>query len=179
MRVRGISRAHDAHRTSARRGSRPSRSRKHDGPPETSGKMAGEEGFEPSNAGIKIRCLNQLGDSPAETCASSVPRPPRTSPRVTRSMRADASPSRLPAGGCVRNLRKRHPFSPTATGVSIAATRRTRTRAARITRAPGGRPRLDARSPHCQRSTTTRTSTGSPPRRFRMTREGFCCPSSE
>src|SRR5215831_8334596 len=27
---------------------------------------AGEEGFEPSNAGIKIRCLNQLGDSPAE-----------------------------------------------------------------------------------------------------------------
>ena len=27
--------------------------------------MAGEEGFEPSNAGIKIRCLNQLGDSPA------------------------------------------------------------------------------------------------------------------
>src|SRR5690242_909711 len=32
-----------------------------------SGKMAGEEGFEPSNAGIKIRCLNQLGDSPAET----------------------------------------------------------------------------------------------------------------
>src|SRR6185503_11019571 len=25
---------------------------------------AGEEGFEPSNAGIKIRCLNQLGDSP-------------------------------------------------------------------------------------------------------------------
>ena len=28
-------------------------------------KMAGEEGFEPSNGGIKIRCLNQLGDSPA------------------------------------------------------------------------------------------------------------------
>ena len=26
--------------------------------------LAGEEGFEPSNAGIKIRCLNQLGDSP-------------------------------------------------------------------------------------------------------------------
>ena len=51
--------------------------------PETEGRhrrgvgteMAGEEGFEPSNAGIKIRCLNQLGDSPAEnlrtlsTCA--------------------------------------------------------------------------------------------------------------
>ena len=26
--------------------------------------MAGEEGFEPSHGGIKIRCLNQLGDSP-------------------------------------------------------------------------------------------------------------------
>ncbi len=26
--------------------------------------LAGEEGFEPSNAGIRIRCLNQLGDSP-------------------------------------------------------------------------------------------------------------------
>ena len=28
--------------------------------------MAGEEGLEPSNAGIKIRCLNQLGDSPTQ-----------------------------------------------------------------------------------------------------------------
>ena len=27
--------------------------------------LAGEEGFEPSNAGIKIQCLNQLGDSPS------------------------------------------------------------------------------------------------------------------
>ncbi len=26
--------------------------------------MAGVEGFEPSHAGIKIRCLNQLGDTP-------------------------------------------------------------------------------------------------------------------
>ena len=32
-------------------------------------KMAGEEGFEPSNAGIKIRCLNQLGDSPTQLTA--------------------------------------------------------------------------------------------------------------
>src|SRR5262245_51408400 len=31
---------------------------------QTSTNLAGEEGFEPSNAGIKIRCLNQLGDSP-------------------------------------------------------------------------------------------------------------------
>jgi hypothetical protein len=27
-------------------------------------KLAGKEGFEPSHAGIKIRCLNQLGDFP-------------------------------------------------------------------------------------------------------------------
>src|SRR6185369_15783643 len=35
------------------------------GSPATFGILAGEEGFEPSNAGIKIQCLNQLGDSPA------------------------------------------------------------------------------------------------------------------
>ena len=29
--------------------------------------MAGEEGFEPSHAGIKIQCLNQLGDSPTQS----------------------------------------------------------------------------------------------------------------
>ena len=28
--------------------------------------MAGEEGLEPSHAGIKIRCLDQLGDSPTK-----------------------------------------------------------------------------------------------------------------
>ncbi len=28
--------------------------------------VAGEEGFEPSHAGIKIQCLNQLGDSPVD-----------------------------------------------------------------------------------------------------------------
>ena len=35
-------------------------------------RVAGEEGFEPSHAGIKIQCLNQLGDSPTrETCFST------------------------------------------------------------------------------------------------------------
>ena len=29
--------------------------------------MAGEQGFEPWYAGIKIRCLNQLGDSPTQS----------------------------------------------------------------------------------------------------------------
>jgi hypothetical protein len=33
--------------------------------------LAGEEGLEPSNAGIKIRCLNQLGDSPTLTLSSA------------------------------------------------------------------------------------------------------------
>ena len=28
--------------------------------------LAGVEGVEPANAGIKIRCLNQLGDSPTQ-----------------------------------------------------------------------------------------------------------------
>ena len=28
--------------------------------------LAGAEGIEPSNAGIKIQCLNQLGDSPTQ-----------------------------------------------------------------------------------------------------------------
>ena len=30
--------------------------------------LAGVEGFEPANAGIKIRCLNQLGDTPTQDC---------------------------------------------------------------------------------------------------------------
>jgi hypothetical protein len=32
--------------------------------------LAGEEGLEPSYVGIKIRCLNQLGDSPTQVLAS-------------------------------------------------------------------------------------------------------------
>ena len=38
--------------------------------------MAGEEGFEPSHAGIKIQCLNQLGDSPIKTGAAKEIRTP-------------------------------------------------------------------------------------------------------
>ena len=33
--------------------------------------LAGEKGFEPLHAGIKIRCLNQLGDSPTLTLSSA------------------------------------------------------------------------------------------------------------
>ena len=35
-----------------------------------SSNLAGVEGVEPANAGIKIRCLNQLGDTPTQdSCA--------------------------------------------------------------------------------------------------------------
>src|SRR4030095_10759808 len=34
--------------------------------------LAGEEGLEPSNVGIKIRCLNQLGDSPTRVPNSTL-----------------------------------------------------------------------------------------------------------
>ena len=36
------------------------------GPDGGSEDLAGEEGLEPSHVGIKIRCLNQLGDSPTQ-----------------------------------------------------------------------------------------------------------------
>ena len=38
--------------------------------------LAGEEGFEPSHAGIKIRCLNQLGDSPTRVGSFGKPKLP-------------------------------------------------------------------------------------------------------
>jgi hypothetical protein len=38
-------------------------------------KLAGEEGIEPSNGGIKIRCLNQLGDSPEDLPKTKTTRP--------------------------------------------------------------------------------------------------------
>jgi hypothetical protein len=37
--------------------------------------MAGEKGFEPLHAGIKIRCLNQLGDSPTQLSARTILHP--------------------------------------------------------------------------------------------------------
>ena len=39
-----------------------------------SGNLAGVEGFEPANAGIKIQCLNQLGDTPTQdSCCCQQP----------------------------------------------------------------------------------------------------------
>jgi hypothetical protein len=48
--------------------------------------LAGEKGFEPLHAGIKIQCLNQLGDSPTqvndaiETTSSTLNRRPEDLP---------------------------------------------------------------------------------------------------
>ena len=39
--------------------------------------LAGVEGVEPANAGIKIRCLNQLGDTPTQDrCVALTTRQP-------------------------------------------------------------------------------------------------------
>ena len=35
--------------------------------------LAGEKGFEPLHAGIKIQCLNQLGDSPTQVDSAMLP----------------------------------------------------------------------------------------------------------
>src|SRR5258708_20314845 len=51
--------------------------------------MAGEEGFEPSYGGIKIRCLNQLGDSPS---AKPAPTTPPADDCPARARRTLASP---------------------------------------------------------------------------------------
>src|SRR5260370_7952399 len=40
--------------------------------------LAGEEGFDPSNGGIKIRCLTQLGDSPARNPSAPLYSDPAT-----------------------------------------------------------------------------------------------------
>src|ERR1700686_1743137 len=57
--------------------------------------MAGEEGLEPSHAGIKIRCLDQLGDSPTLTVRFAGPSEttrrnyPTTQNFMTRKRRVD------------------------------------------------------------------------------------------
>ena len=47
--------------------------------------MAGEEGLEPSHAGIKIRCLDQLGDSPTRAKGQNLlPINPCQKPKLPR-----------------------------------------------------------------------------------------------
>ena len=69
--------------------------------------LAGEEGFEPSHVGIKIRCLNQLGDSPTQERGS------RRAPENLHGLRPVSSPSRQaqPASGW-RSQRAAHPARP-------------------------------------------------------------------
>src|SRR3982751_3632451 len=66
-----------------------------------SANLAGEEGLEPSNVGIKIRCLNQLGDSPTQAAGSHLP--PSTNARL-------AAPG--PAGERMARQRAAHPARP-------------------------------------------------------------------
>src|SRR5689334_25119378 len=68
-------------------------------------RMAGEEGFEPSYAGIKIRCLNQLGDSPVVINLPShkADADPTPAPRIRSSRTATGrAPPRLRPGSRTR-----------------------------------------------------------------------------
>ncbi len=75
--------------------------------------MAGEEGFEPSNAGIKIRCLNQLGDSPAE-------KPARLKRRILPSVEPVPCVMRTPRAGVVRAFSRQSPASPCGRAATAA-----------------------------------------------------------
>ena len=77
--------------------------------------LAEEEGFEPSNAGIKIRCLNQLGDSPTRVnvVRYDANRLKRRKPNPTGGVLPDCSKC---AFSCLRAMRPRTraPKSPSA-----------------------------------------------------------------
>src|ERR1044072_3831950 len=55
--------------------------------------MAGEEGFEPSYAGIKIRGLNQLGDSPVVELGAPLARPRIQVNQPSHAADADRAPA--------------------------------------------------------------------------------------
>ena len=78
--------------------------------------MAGEEGFEPSHAGIKIRCLNQLGDSPIGSSSKtrqSWQRVPLQSPRDESAHRRRATlASTARASASVANSANTHAPEP-------------------------------------------------------------------
>ena len=118
---------------------------------------AGEEGFEPSHAGIKIRCLNQLGDSPIKPVL-----PASTHLIVEHSNRRTQSSTRS-ASGC----RSR----PAATKPCVPAGRRDHT--SRASRSPGkpqntqlpepvmrAGPKLPSHPSACRTSGTSALTTG-------------------
>ena len=88
--------------------------------------MAGEEGFEPSNAGIKIRCLNQLGDSPKPGPGGHRPPCGRMSPKALQRT----------ASGCRTSVRTTLPCVPAGSAATAArassALAHARTRTPRI-----------------------------------------------
>src|SRR6267142_7118549 len=71
--------------------------------------LAGEEGFEPSYGGIKIRCLNQLGDSPSANPRIRTEGHPRPSPTRALQIAARYSFSKRTVSGCRSNPRTTKP----------------------------------------------------------------------
>lgn len=80
--------------------------------------MAGEQGFEPWNAGIKIQCLNQLGDSPTQLVVYH-----KSAPVLPTALESDAKRNLVlhefcvayyqfisPASGCFRSVFAFHAF---------------------------------------------------------------------
>src|SRR5258706_14981749 len=72
--------------------------------------LAGEEGFEPSDVGIKIRCLNQLGDSPTRVRARA------------RTLKLASQSAAQPTRGCADRLRHIRPTQPGGSSAGKGAT---------------------------------------------------------
>ena len=112
--------------------------------------LAGEEGLEPSHVGIKIRCLNQLGDSPTQVAGSrphprnrlSLPSPPADARSRLRHMR----PTQL--GGKLDPRRQVANGSVARAGSREHRAARTRHAAVAEARLQANRP-LGATSAHC------------------------------
>ena len=91
--------------------------------------MAGEEGFEPSNAGIKIRCLNHLATPQRENRRARIARARmyhvEFDPAITRTPRADV------ARACGRRNRACRAAAPRRRRAPLAPMRTPRTRTPR------------------------------------------------
>ena len=84
--------------------------------------LAGEEGLEPSHVGIKIRCLNQLGDSPTQVRARA-----RTSNKTRSSVRRPAGERMMhrDCGTCDRPSRREAPPAMSPRGDRLCLPSRT------------------------------------------------------
>ena len=92
--------------------------------------LAGEEGFEPSDGGIRIRCLNQLGDSPSvlrsTPLGDRIPDSPscvwvgtERLPGILRPCRASVK-KRPPRAGALRHVARLMPSLTAAIAVTLA-----------------------------------------------------------